>query len=50
MKEILKKAEKIIYCDKTSKERIPIIYIRYFKGKVKYIGDPLITAPIDIQE
>ena len=39
MKKILKKAEKIIYCDKTSKERIPIIYIRYFKGEVIYIGE-----------
>ena len=38
-KKILKKAERIIYCDKTSKERIPIIYIRYFKGEVMYIGE-----------
>ena len=39
VKKILKKAEKIVYCDKTSKERIPIIYIRYFKGEVMYIGE-----------
>ena len=39
MKKILKKAEKIVYYDKTNKERIPIIYIRYFKGEVIYIGE-----------